>query len=94
MDNLDKALQEIPEFSLPEKELPPYTWWGWHPNYPQWSRSCWKGTSIDEAVENLIGEETYYMVLVSPQGKVVKTRKPTHLKPWEKLMKKETHKND
>lgn len=22
-----------------------YYWWGWHPQFPFWSRSCWGGTT-------------------------------------------------
>ena len=30
-----------------------YTWWSWHPLYPYWSKSCWGGNTIDEALEKL-----------------------------------------
>lgn len=27
-----------------------FTWWGWHPNYPQWSKSCWGAPTEQEAL--------------------------------------------
>ena len=27
------------------KPKPGFHWWGWHPSYPYWSRSCWGGTT-------------------------------------------------
>lgn len=33
---------------LPEKR---YTWWSWHPLYPNWSKSCWGGATKEEAIE-------------------------------------------
>jgi len=26
-----------------------YFWWSWHPNYPNWAKSCWGGKTTDEA---------------------------------------------
>jgi hypothetical protein len=28
-----------------------YYWWSWNPQYPWWSKSCWKANSIGEAFD-------------------------------------------
>lgn len=40
-----------------------YFWWSWHPNYPNWSKSCWSGKTEDEAwavFEKPFASELYY----------------------------------
>lgn len=76
---------EFPKFEIEEQLNPtPFVWWGWHPNYPKWSRSCWKGANIEEARNSLDGkEETYYMALVDERTTtVIEYREPTNLEPW------------
>jgi len=81
---LNKLIELIPPFEMPERFKPKYVWFGWHPNYPRWSKSCWEGRTEEEAVQCLgDNEKTYYMALVSPEMVVVRYKKPTNLEPWK-----------
>jgi len=44
---------EVPEFQTPPPAMITYVWWSWHPRYPRWSKSCWKGHSVEEAYKAL-----------------------------------------
>ena len=47
-------LIEPPEFpARREPNKTRFDWWGWHPSFPKWSRSCWGGATEAEARENL-----------------------------------------
>lgn len=40
----------VPPFKADKKQAQKlYYWWSWHPCYPYWSKSCWGGTTIQEA---------------------------------------------
>jgi hypothetical protein len=46
-----------------------FSWWSWHPNYPYWSRSCWGGSTIEEAFSELkssmaCGMDVYHNKLI------------------------------
>lgn len=44
----------VPKFhpGAPKTKLPIFVLWGWHPNYPYWSKSCWEYPTKEEAVAN------------------------------------------
>jgi hypothetical protein len=44
----------VPPFDGKVKEpIERYAWWSWHPNYPYWSKSCWGGKTVEEAIAAL-----------------------------------------
>lgn len=46
LDNPYKVPPFNVHFAKPEIK---YLWWSWHPCYPRWTKSCWGGTTVDEA---------------------------------------------
>lgn len=53
MSNDTQKLRKAPPFD-PGKHAKPcvqFFWWSWHPRYPYWSKSCWRGETEDEAWE-------------------------------------------
>ena len=36
-----------------KKQIKVYSWWSWHPCYPYWSKSCWGGSTCEEAIKAL-----------------------------------------
>lgn len=57
---------EVPAFNPgPRKPREMFAFWGWHPNYPYWSKSCWAGATEEAAWESLAsshGSMDYYAV--------------------------------
>ena len=53
----------IPEFDgkYPEPRYV-YTWWSWSRQYPRWTKSCWGGNTIHEAIENIGHERAHQML--------------------------------
>ena len=44
---------EVPPFDgKTKKTIIRFTWWSWHPLYPYWSKSCWGGTTEQEAIDS------------------------------------------
>jgi hypothetical protein len=56
----------VPPFDGKIKEpIPRYAWWSWHPLYPKWSRSCWGGSTVEEALEDYsAGLDVYHNKLI------------------------------
>ena len=85
----------VPQFEIPMEGSfkSHFRWWMWHPCYPYWSRSCWYGSSIEEAHQVLKdngGENCYARLLVEERRgevkadfKVVDSLPPEELSGWE-----------
>lgn len=62
----------VPPFTPPPTPKPIYVWWSWHPNYPYWSRSCWKAGTIEEAqlflTDKGTGLKVYHNKLIKHDG--------------------------
>ena len=42
----------VPPFDVKKRStIKIYSWWSWHPLYPKWSKSCWGGNTIQEAMD-------------------------------------------
>lgn len=57
-----------PAFDKSEEEVE-FVWYSWHPKYPHWSRSCWRGKTEQEARETVkmpmaVGMRNYQNALV------------------------------
>lgn len=59
-----------PPFNGRVKEpLQRFAWWGWHPNYPYWSKLCWGGATEAEALAEIdtapaCGMDVYHCKLI------------------------------
>lgn len=92
---------EIPEFDVHDPShkksydavyWPEYRWWGWHPNYPYWSKSCWVAKTELEAWELLAkthtGLDVYECVLVKEhrgEFEVIAKRHCKRMDIWNNL---------
>jgi hypothetical protein len=70
----DECPFEVPAFKAPPKKKGKHTlvWWSWHPNYPYWSKSCWGGESVEDALDALNSDfcssmHYYHNVLVNDE---------------------------
>lgn len=91
-----KIPYEIPPFD-PGKMIPKvrYDWWGWHPLYPYWSRTCWGGATEQEARRKTdrLESSVYAMKLVRQEGAVftvIDEFGPTVPGAWERFKVSET----
>lgn len=82
---------EIPPFN-PGKHAPRprFDWWGWNPNYPYWSRSCWGGDTEEEAraFTNRQERSVYAIALVKQDGDVFTVLEqfgPDDVSAWERI---------
>ena len=76
----------------------------WHPVYPRWSKSCYKGDTTEEAWESLdaCGGEPCYAILMVEERKhenmtefrIVGSRMPTKLSGWNEDHVKRCREND
>jgi hypothetical protein len=66
MKQIAKIPFVVPPFKAPDKaKTKTFFWWGWHPCYPYWSKSCWGGFTEQEAREALdksSGALDYYAI--------------------------------
>lgn len=85
---------KIPQFSLRKgDEASVYNFWGWHPRYPYWSKSCWGGATAQEARDKLakIGYNpfaTYAVALVAESNNgytVIEMNEPEQKDVWWKF---------
>lgn len=64
----------VPPFDQGKHQLTcQFVWWSWHPRYPYWSRSCWKGETQEEAMkvrdsEGGSGLDLYHNKLIREDG--------------------------
>lgn len=86
----------VPPFDGKVKEpIERYAWWSWHPNYPHWSKSCWGGKTVEEAIaiidsEFACGMDVYHNKLIREDdgGKLVEVvdRPCKRLDVWDKCI--------
>lgn len=67
-----------------------YELWGWHPNYPYWSKSCWESTTEEGARAMLPHLHLYMTALVKCENgcySVIEMVPPDAegLKVWQKV---------
>jgi hypothetical protein len=88
---------KVPPFDGKVKEpVKRYYWWSWHPLYPYWSKSCWGGSTIAEAVDvysEPIARGMYYyhnkLIREDDGGKLVEIfdRPCEEMGEWERCAK-------
>lgn len=72
-----------------------YTWWSWHPIYPNWSKSCWGSTDKQKALNRLddptCGLSLYHNKLIKDDNGVLEEIADAPCKlldMWDLCMKK------
>jgi len=92
----------VPPFDPRIKKEIKFFWWSWHPAYPYWSKSCWGGDTIDEALKKI--DTDYCSSMHYYHNKLIREGDGTHtevvdlpckrLDLWDKFIERENEKEN